>query len=266
MAIGGGDFADSPILERISAIAKENSDARMLVMTVATNHDDSVAAKYHTLFRKAGFRHVAAAKIVHRCDAVENDVLAKMEKADAVFFTGGDQLNVTTLFGGTPLHQLMRQRQKAGIPVIGTSAGAAMMSSSMILSGESSAPPKAGGIELGPGLDLVNDSIIDSHFTQRGRHGRLLTAVAHYPHVLGIGIDESTAAIFHNGTFEVTGSGSVTVVDGHQMTYSDLPYKKVGEGVCMHDLVLHILSDGQSFDLVNGRPMPSDDQQKRAAR
>jgi cyanophycinase len=164
-------------------------------------------------------------------------------------------LNITSLFGGSPLHDALTERHEAGLMIAGTSAGAAMMSSSMIISGDSDSPATVGGVEIAPGMDLVHSSIIDSHFSQRGRHGRLLTAVAHFPQVLGIGIDERTAAVFKNGVFEVIGPGSVTVIDGSKMEHSDITYREEGDSISMFGVKLHVLPEGYQFDLAERKPI-----------
>ena len=228
LAIGGGEFAEATdVLEEFLRLLKKKSDPQVTVMTVATDEPESAAVKYNNLFRRKGIKHVSVIDISTRDDAFDEQALKTIEKTDALFFTGGDQLNVTSLMGGSPLHNLLHERVKEGEFIIaGTSAGAAMMSNAMIVSGSSDSAPQVGGVEIAPGMDLLRGTIIDTHFTQRGRHGRLLTAIAHYPGDLGIGIDERTALVINNGEFRVIGEGVVTVMDGSRMTHNDLPYRK----------------------------------------
>ena len=153
------------------------------------------------------------------------------------------------------MYEILHKNFESGILISGTSAGAAMMSGSMIISGESDAAPRVSGVEIAPGMNLVDGAIIDTHFSQRGRHGRLLTAVAHFPQLLGIGIDEKTAAIFRNGHFKVAGDGVVTVFDGSQMRHSDLPYKRDSETVGMFGACVHVLPSGYSFKLKEREPV-----------
>ncbi|MDQ3801045.1 MAG: cyanophycinase, partial [Acidobacteriota bacterium] len=196
IAIGGGEFAEAEdVLQEILNLLKEKSDPRMTVMTVATNEPESAAGKYDSLFRKHGIKHVSVVDISEREDSFKESSLKKIRESDALFFTGGDQLNVTSLLGGSPLHNLIHERVTEGFIIAGTSAGAMMMSNSMITSGRNDTAPRMGCIGIAPGMDLVSGTIIDTHFSQRGRHGRLLTAVAHYPQDLGIGIDERTAVV-----------------------------------------------------------------------
>jgi cyanophycinase len=128
----------------------------------------------------------------------------------------------------------------------------------MIIGGRSDDNPRFEGVELGPGMDLVVGALIDTHFSQRGRHGRLLTAVAHYPQDLGIGIDEDTAAVIEGTELRVVGKGSVTVVDGGAMSYTTLPYVKKGDGLTLHDVCVHVLSAGAKYDLAKRRPVADD--------
>lgn len=208
-AVGGGEFAEATeVLNKFLGLLKEKSDPQITVMTVATSEPESAAVKYNNLFRRCGINHVSAIDISQRDDAFDEKGLKKIEQSDALFFTGGDQLNVTSLMGGSPLHNLLHERIMDGFIVAGTSAGAAMMSNSMIISGSSDNAPRVGGVEIAPGMDLVRGTIIDTHFTQRGRHGRLLTAIAHYPQNLGIGIDERTAIVINNGDFSVSAKAS----------------------------------------------------------
>src|SRR3712207_4708460 len=147
------------------------------------------------------------------------------------------------------MQRLIQQRSERGLVVGGTSAGAAMMSNSMILGGASDENPKVGGVEIGPGMDLVIGAMIDTHFSQRGRHGRLLTAVAHYPQDLGIGIDENTAMIVEKNEVRVLGEGAVTIIDAGAMTYANTPNIEKGKNLALADVRLHVLCEGEKFYL-----------------
>ena len=256
IAVGGGEMREATeVLEQLSRYLKGKSNPRVTVMTVATSDSAAAASKYNSLFRSLGIKHIDVVDISQREDAFEESSLKKIDMADVIFFTGGDQLNITSLMGGSPLHNGVYKRLQEGVLIVGTSAGAAMMSSSMIVSGKSDSPPKVGGVEIAPGMDMIPDTIIDSHFSQRGRHGRLLTAIAHYPQVLGIGIDERTAIMTQNGKFTVIGEGTVTVMDGSQMRHSDLPYRKDDETLGMFGVTVHVLPSGYSFDVNERTPI-----------
>jgi cyanophycinase len=255
ISIGGGEIAESPeILDEIARIEHKKPNARMLVMTVATSEPEAAAEKYRSLFRKIGFKHVDVVDVSTREDAFNDRSAEKVRTADILFFTGGDQLNITSLMGGSPLHNLLHERYSEGVVISGSSAGAAMMSGSMIISGESNNAPTVSGVEIAPGMDLIGGTIIDTHFSQRGRHGRLLTAVAHYPQALGIGLDEKTGIVVKNGDFKVIGEGTVTVFDGSKMKHLDLPYKVDHEPVGMFDMCIHVLPSGYTFDLKARQP------------
>jgi cyanophycinase len=258
IAIGGGEFAEAEdVLEEFLKLVKKHSDAHIAVMTVATNEPESAAAKYNNLLRNRGVNHVGVIHVNERDDAFDSASLKKIEAADALFFTGGDQLNVTSLMGGSPLHNLLHERIKDGgnFVVAGTSAGAAMMSNSMIVSGSSDNAPMVGGVKIAPGMDLLSGTIIDTHFTQRGRHGRLLTAIAHYPQDLGIGIDERTAIVIKHGEFKVLGEGVVTIMDGSRMTHCNLPYRKEREPLGMFGVDISVLPAGYKYDLKKREPI-----------
>ena len=256
IAIGGGDIAEATeILEVYLGLLKDKSDPRITVMTVATNEPNGVGSKYNSLFRRNGIKHVSIVDVSERDDTFSESALKKIDEADALFFTGGDQLNVTSLLGGSPLHNLIHEKINDGFIVAGTSAGAMMMSNSMITSGRNDIAPKMGCIEIAPGMDLVGGTIIDTHFSQRGRHGRLLTAIAHYPQDLGIGIDEQTAVVIRGSKFRVIGEGVVTIMDGSRMKHSNLAYSDKGEPLGLFDVCTHILPAGYKYDLKKREPI-----------
>ncbi len=256
VAIGGGDIreGDAPLLKEFVKLAK-GPRARVVVMTVATDDPAAASSEYKSAFKRLGVDDVKAVDVSSRADALKPEALEAIEHATGLFFTGGDQLHITSLLGGTEMQALIHRRYERGLVIGGTSAGAAMMSNSMILGGPSDESPKVGCVEIGPGMDLVIGAIIDTHFSQRGRFGRLLTAVAHYPQDLGLGIDEKTAMVVNKNEFEVAGKGAVTVIDAGSMSYTSLPYVEEGEGISVYAVQVHVLSDGHKFDLANRRPV-----------
>jgi len=185
-----------------------------------------------------------------RRDCQEAGRLQRLGEASGIFFTGGNQLRLTTLLGGTPVAKLIRTRNAHGVTVGGTSAGASILSEHMIAFGDEGASVISGSVRLAPGLGLTNRFIIDQHFRQRDRLGRLLTAIAYNPFAVGIGLDEDTAAfIGPDETVEVEGSGGVTVVDASDVSYSSIDAIAEGQPVCMLGLRLHILVAGATFNL-----------------
>ena len=256
IAIGGAEDRenDSAILKEFLRLAK-GPKARIVVMTVATNMVEEVARDYTTAFRRLGVDDVQVVDVSKREDAQSEAGIKTAEGATGIFFTGGDQLHVTALLGGSALHQMLYEKFRKGVVIAGTSAGASMMGNSMIISGDRDETPRFGGVDLGPGMDFMIGAIIDTHFSQRGRIGRLLTAVAHFPQDLGIGIDENTALVITNHHFDVIGEGAVTVVDAGAISHTNLPDIKEGEGLALYDVRVHVLPAGCRFDLANRRPV-----------
>ncbi|HLM02401.1 MAG TPA: cyanophycinase [Pyrinomonadaceae bacterium] len=256
IAIGGGEFSETAdILQEFLGLLKGRRDPQITVMTVATNEPEKAASKYNSMFRSKGIRHVSVIDISEREDAFQESALKRVREADALFFTGGDQLNVTSLLGGSPLHDLIHERITDEFIIAGTSAGAAMMSNSMVVSGRNDTPPQVGGVEIAPGMDLLSGTIIDTHFTQRGRHGRLMTAIAHYPQDLGIGVDERTAVVVRGSEFKVLGEGVVTIFDGSKMKHSNLPYRHDKEPLGLFDVCVHVLPAGYKYNLKKREPI-----------
>ncbi|MFN2502300.1 MAG: cyanophycinase [Pyrinomonadaceae bacterium] len=256
IAVGGGEIEEAEdILKEFLDPLKKHSDPRIVIMTVATSKPVEAGKKYRNLFKKRGIKNIDVVDISLREDAFAEAGIEKIRKADALFFTGGDQLNVTSLLGGSPIHKLINDRIESGFLVAGTSAGATMMSNGMITSGRGDRPPKVGAVKIAPGMDLLPETMIDTHFSQRGRHGRLLTAIAHYPQDLGIGIDEKTAIVVKGKKFKVFGEGAVTVMDGSKMRHNDLPYRKDDRPIGMFGVDVHVLPAGYTFDLVTREPI-----------
>ncbi|HYF07616.1 MAG TPA: cyanophycinase, partial [Acetobacteraceae bacterium] len=189
-----------------------------------------------------------------RSETLDPEKLALLDGAAGVFFTGGDQLRISSQLGDTPIEKRVREIHKAGGVIAGTSAGASAMSDTMLVKGTSAESHRIGDLRLAAGLGLVRNVIIDQHFAERGRIGRLLGAVAQNPRELGIGVDEDTAIVLQNNRFHVIGSGAVTVVDGHGVTHSNIAEAKPERTLSMYDVRLHVLSAGDVFDLAERRP------------
>ena len=249
MAIGGEEdkTGECRILKEFARLAG-GEKAELALITAATESPEETAAEYKTVFRRLGVKQVKHLRIAERADAMKPESVEAIEKATGIFFTGGDQLHITSLMGSTDLQRMILERSKKDLLVGGTSAGAAMMGNSMIVSGESDENPRNGAVEMAPGTDLIVGCIVDTHFSQRGRHGRLLTAVAHFPQDLGFGIDENTAMIVGKNKFKVFGAGAVTVIDGSSMSHTDVPFVQKGESLTLGDVKIHVLGDGAEFD------------------
>jgi cyanophycinase len=248
--IGGAENKenDRPILERFVRVSG-GEDADIVVIPTASRMHET-GARYEQLFRDIGAARVTAMDFDTRRDCQERGRLERLEQATGIFFTGGNQLRLTTLLGGTPVAKLIRACNARGVTVGGTSAGASILSEHMIAAGDEGSTIIAGSVRLAAGLGLTNRFIIDQHFRQRDRLGRLLTALAYNPFAVGIGLDEDTAAfIGPDETVEVEGSGGVTIIDGADVSYSSMHEVNEGQPVCMLGLRLHVLVAGATFNL-----------------
>lgn len=248
--IGGAEEKlDNPeILDRFVAVCG-GKKARIAIIPTASELEDT-GRNYEKLFRKLGIRHAKVLQILTREDCQDERFLRYIEKSDGVFMTGGNQLRLSTTLGGTPVAQLIRRRNASGMHVAGTSAGAAFMPEHMIAGGDEGAIPSPTMVTLAPGLGLTNSFIIDQHFRQRDRLGRLLTALAYNPFAIGIGLDEDTAAFIRPGDdLEVVGSGGITIIDPTNLSYSSMDLARRGDPVSLIDVKLHILIAGGRFEI-----------------
>ncbi len=251
--IGGAEEKENQpeILQRFVDLCGngEAGHADIVVIPTASRLADT-GARYERIFSELGAGQVEAMDFDTRRDCEEAGRIARIERANGVFFTGGNQLRLSTLLGGTLVAKTLRKRNAAGMHIAGTSAGASFISEHMIAFGEEGASPIAGAVRLAPGLGLTNRFIIDQHFRQRDRIGRLLAALAFNPFAIGIGLDEDTAAfIGPDNTLEVEGSGAVTVIDASEMQFSSMDQVDEGKPVCMLGMKLHVLVAGATFNL-----------------
>lgn len=254
--IGGGeDREDSKeVLSRlITETGKENPI--ICLITLATDHPDKVAEIYGKAFADLNISNLTIIHYLTRKEADSEENISKVKQCDLVLFSGGMQLKIMTLMGGTEILSILKQRytDEAQFVVAGTSAGAAAMSNTMIISGSSQEALIKGALDLTNGLDFINNITIDTHFTQRGRIGRLIQAVTCNPGVLGLGLGEDTSVIINDGTMEVCGSGLVLIVDGTDIIYTDLAEIKNGQPITVEGLKVHVLGSGKKFDISERR-------------
>ena len=248
--IGGAEEKenDRAILARFVELCG-GADADIVVIPTASKLL-STGPRYVEIFTDLGVRSVESMDFDTRRDAEESRRVDRIERATGVFFTGGNQLRLATYLGGTAVAKAIRTANARGMHVAGTSAGASFLSEHMIAFGEEGSTPIAGMVRLAPGLGLTNRFIIDQHFRQRDRLGRLGTALAYNPFAVGIGLDEDTAAfISPDNTVEVLGSGGVTVVDAAGLQFSSMAQVDEGQPVCLLGLSFHILVAGATFNL-----------------
>jgi len=248
--IGGAENKenDPDILERFIRVS--GGESADIVVIPAASRVHETGQRYERIFKDLGARQVTVMDFDTRRDCQEAGRLKRLEEATGIFFTGGNQLRLTTLLGGTPVARLIRVRNAHGVTVGGTSAGASILSEHMIAFGDEGSAVLSGSVRLAPGLGLTNRFIIDQHFRQRDRLGRLITALAYNPFAVGIGLDEDTAAfIGPDENIEVVGSGGITIVDASDVSFSSIADIVEGQPVCMLGLRLHILVAGATFNL-----------------
>jgi cyanophycinase len=224
------------------------SEARILVIPTASLLNET-GPQYRTLFKSMGAKSMCV-PIERREECFEEETLRILGEATGIFITGGNQLRLSTILGGTPVARMIRSLNATGVHVAGTSAGAAIVSEHMIAGGRSGSSPRESGVELAPGLGLTNRVIIDQHFNQRQRMGRLLAALSFNPFACGLGIDENTAGfIAPDGRLEVVGRGTITVVDPVDLRHSSMSYVRRAEAVTLIGLKLHVLAKGAHFNI-----------------
>lgn len=249
--IGGAEDkeGDKEILGYVAQQVKGEKDL-LVIATVATEYPKLAAEKYEKIFSELGVKNIKALEVSARKDCNDDDNIKMIQEASLIFFTGGDQLRITSILGGTPIYNEMNTMIKKGCYFVGTSAGASVMSDTMIVGGEDEESPRKCTLKMAPGLGFLESVIIDQHFAQRGRIGRLLAGIAQNPGVLGIGIDEDTAIVVDNeGLLQVIGSGAVYIIDGGGISYSNVSEQYQDELLSMFNVKMHVLTSGKKFDL-----------------
>ena len=245
------NFFEAGILKRIIDESKHKADSRIEVVTTASKIPKEIGPEYVKALHYLGADNVDVLDIVSREQAMDAEVLARLKAADVVMFTGGDQLRLTSILGGTPFHDIILDKyHNEDFVYAGTSAGAAAASNNMIYQGSSSEALLKGEVKITSGLGLIDGVIIDTHFVQRGRIGRLFQAVVGNPKVLGIGLGEDTGLLItHNTKMEAIGSGLVILVDGREIKDTNLTQVELGQPISINHLVTHVMSIHDTFDL-----------------
>jgi cyanophycinase len=252
--IGGAEDKrrDRVILSRFAELAG-GPDARIVVISTASTMGDRASEAYGSLFEELGAGPVEGIRPLNREQANDPEIVSALNDASGIFITGGNQLRLVSVVAGTRLADALHRAQDRGVVIAGTSAGASAAATHMVAFGRPGATPKHRMVQISAGLGLVDRVIVDQHFEQRGRLGRLLAAVALSPGLLGLGLDEDTAAIvWGDGTLETVGRGAVTLVDGSEMT-SDAFRTKGHRPMMVSGAVLHSLPSGYRFDLRSKR-------------
>lgn len=256
MIIGGNeDKVDQCVILKEFFRLAGSRDAQIILVTTASEIPHELGDAYRTLFLDFGARTVAILYIDDRESANDLHLVGDIDQATGIFFTGGDQLRLTSILGGSQVDSAIRRAYKRGTIIAGTSAGASVMSDTMIVEGDSNESAQKSTLAMAHGMGLLEEVVIDQHFAQRGRINRLLSAVAQNPFVLGIGIDEDTALVVQdNAKCKVIGSKTVTIVDGKHIIHSNISESNRLDPLAITNIRLHILPSGFGFDLKNRIP------------
>lgn len=259
--IGGAEDkeGDKEILKKVCNSINKSSDL-ILIATIATEYPEEALNKYKKIFKNLGVKNIRGLNIKDRKDSEKEENINLIKCANLIFFTGGDQLRITSLIGGTSIYRELKLAIEKGCTIVGTSAGASVMSDVMVVEGEDEESPRKCALKMAQGLGFVKSIMIDQHFAQRGRIGRLLSGIAQNPEVLGVGIDEDTALIVKDdGRAEVLGSGAIYFLDASNITYSNVSEQNYNEILSMFNIKLHVLKEGDKFNLLNKQPFEEEE-------
>lgn len=250
------NFFEKGILKRILTESAEGKKSRIEIITTASQIPEAVGEEYVKAFSYLGAENCGVMNISTREAANDAENIARLTSADVLMFTGGDQLRLSSILGGTEFHLLMLKKyRESNFLIAGTSAGAAAASNNMIYQGSSSEALLKGEVKITGGLGLINDVIIDTHFVHRGRIGRLFQAVVSNPMILGVGLGEDTGLLIQNGTeMEAIGSGLVILVDGRSIKDTNITDVAMGTPISIENLVVHVMAMNDHFNL-NSRDM-----------
>ncbi len=244
------NFFETGILKRLIIESRLKENSHIEIITTASKIPHEVGPEYAKAFEYLGAKNVHVLHIGKREEALTEDTISRVKKADVVMCTGGDQLRLTTILGGTQIHDLLLEKYKnEDFIFAGTSAGAAAASSSMIYQGSSSEALLKGEVKITSGLGFIDDVIFDTHFVHRGRIGRLFQAVVSNPKTLGIGLGEDTGLLIKEGkSMEAIGSGLVILVDGRHIKDTNITQVEMGSPISIKNLVVHVMAQNDHYD------------------
>jgi cyanophycinase len=258
LVIGGAEdkYNERRILRKFLELAGGDA-ANILIVPVSSDFPEFAADVYVQAFRRLGVANPRVLRATSRQDVVSANADEVLDGVTGVFMTGGDQMRLTSVLGGTVFAQKLRKLvSETDLVLAGTSAGAAAMSTAMIVRGDATSHLHKNSVRISPGLGFLKNIIIDQHFTERGRISRLITAVSYNPYNLGIGIDENTAIILNKeGLLEVFGAGTVTIVDGSQITYNEIAEVDDFQPFSVTGVQIHVLRDGLIYDYFGRHPI-----------
>lgn len=258
LVIGGAEdkYNERRILKKFLELAG-GTGAEVLIVPVASDYPEFAADVYTQAFRNLGVANPRVLRATSRQDVVNADVDKLLDGVTGIIMTGGDQMRLVSLLGGTKLAEKIRKLvRETEVVLAGTSAGAAAMSTSMIVRGEPTSHPHKNAVRLSPGLGFLKNIIIDQHFNERGRISRLITAVSFNPYNLGIGIDENTAIILDGKkNLEVFGQGSATIIDGSRITFNEIAEVADNESFSVCGVQFHVLREGLIYNYIERHPI-----------
>jgi cyanophycinase len=246
------NFFEAGILSRIVDETRYHQDSKIEVITTASTIPIEVGENYLDAFAKLSCTNVNVMNIRNREDTLKPDYIERIKEADAVMFTGGNQMRLTATFGGTEIYKILQDRYKYedGFLIAGTSAGAMAMSNTMIYEGNAANAHLKGAVKVTTGLAFMGDVIFDSHFDKRGRFGRLAQAVATNPSCIGIGLGEDTGLLITEGNnMEAIGSGMIIIIDGHTIGYNNIADIADNNPISVENLTVHFLAKGNKYTL-----------------
>ncbi|MDZ7822358.1 MAG: cyanophycinase [Candidatus Marinimicrobia bacterium] len=252
VAIGGREDKEEDLEILSTLVSLVNAEVpKIEIITTATSSPEETSQEYIAAFSREGKSSVGILNIDSREAAVEPELLERIKAADIIFFTGGDQLRITSILAGSPIiDEIKRRYLEEHCIIAGTSAGAAAMSRTMIYGGDSSEALKKGSVNLGDGIGLIDNVIIDTHFVERGRFSRLMQVLSINPTNVGIGLGEDTGIIIEKGhIIKAIGNGLVVIFDGQDLKYSNVADIRYDEAIAMENLIVHTIVDGHGYDL-----------------
>ena len=245
------DYIEEGILAHVVQEAG-GVDANIVIIPTASSIPVEVGENYMKAFTTLGCKNVSVLNIKSQKDSEESKTISQIKQADCVMFSGGDQSKISKYIGGTTIHAILSERYKndTGFVIAGTSAGAMAMANEMIAGGSSTKAFKKGAVLMNKGLNLIPQLIIDTHFIQRGRFGRISEAVAKFPNLIGVGLAEDTGMIIKNGNdCTIIGSGMAIIFDGSHLEHNNEKILKIGTPMTIANLKIHVLANGDQFHI-----------------
>lgn len=239
------------IISQILLNATTGINSNIEIVTVASEVKEATFEHYRDAFFLRGAKKCSHLILNNKSDVMNEKAMDRLKFADILFFTGGDQLKITSTIGGTPFHkELLKRYKEDDILYVGTSAGAAAVSATMIYGGENHEALRKGMVEITGGLGLIDSLIIDTHFLVRGRVGRLFQSVVGNPMKLGVGLGEDTGVVITGNKYiEVIGSGNIMIIDGHEVDDTNLSRIAMNDPMSAKRLITHVLCGGDKFDI-----------------